>query len=166
MNEIPLLEKIKSGYLISTDKSKLQPAVIHSYLSKLSYWAKNIPEEIMERSISGSVCFAVYEVKQEKEHLLSQVGFARVITDGATFGYLADVFILPEHQGRGLAKWLMKEILSHPALSGFRRWMLATKDAHSLYEKSGFERIIHPERFMRLSLFDEYPVPDNPEGHA
>lgn len=144
-------EEIKDGFCISTDKSKLDISVIHTYLSEESYWAKNISREIVEKSLEGSVCFGIY-------HTQTQIGFARVITDMATFGYLADVFIVKEFRGRGLSKWLMQFILRHPPLQNFRRWMLVTRDAHDLYKQFGFVPIVNPERFMRLSLFDEYPA--------
>jgi GNAT superfamily N-acetyltransferase len=141
----------KDMYTISTDKSKLDIAVIHNYLSKESYWAKNIPVATVMKSIEGSYCFGVYEAGK-------QIGFARVITDCATFGWIADVFILEAFRGRGLSKWLMETIMACPELQDFRRWMLATKDAHGLYEKFGFKLIDNPERFMRCSTFTEYPV--------
>ena len=109
--------------------------------------------EIVKRSIEGSVCFGMY-------HNNRQVGFARVITDNASFGYLADVFIINEYRGRGLSKWLMQCILGHPELQGFRSWLLGTRDAHGLYSQFGFKPLEHPERFMRLGLFTEYPSTD------
>jgi len=147
-------EVIDGEFSINTDKSKLDVGIIYHYLSKESYWAKNIPLDIVQKSIKGSVCFGLY-------HKSSLIGFARVVTDGATFGYLADVFVLENFRGRGLSKWMMKIILSHPDLQGFRRWMLATKDAHGLYEQFGFKALDKPERFMRFSLFDEYPGTEN-----
>jgi len=140
----------KNGFVISTDKLKLDVGTIHRYLCEESYWAKNIPKEVVEKSIAGSVCFGMY-CREE------QIGFARVITDLATFGYLADVFIVEKFRGQGLSKWLMETILIHPGLQDFRRWMLATKDAHGLYEKFGFKALENPGRFMRYSTFDVYP---------
>ncbi len=136
-------EQTRNGYLISTDKSKLNIEMIHQYLCNESYWAKGIPEATVRKSIEGSVCFAVYFHNE-------QVGFARVITDNATFAYLADVFILPEHRGKGLSKWMMQVISTHPGLQGLRRWMLATKDAHGLYAQFGFTVINNNGRFMEL----------------
>ena len=118
-------------YLISTDTSLLDIAMIHDYLSMRSYWAANIPKEIVERSIANSLCFGLYQ--QEK-----QIGFARLMTDKATFAYLADVFILEDYRGKGLSKWLIKTIQAHPELQGLRRWMLGTRDAHGLYEQFGW----------------------------
>lgn len=133
------------GYSISTDPKKLDIKLIHKYLSKESYWAKNIPLNIVKKSIKNSLCFGVYK----NEHL---VGFARLITDKASFAYLADVFILSEHRNKGLAKWLMATIHAHPELQGLRRWMLATRDAHKLYEKFGWTYFTEEvsKRFMQL----------------
>lgn len=141
----------KDGFTISTDKTKLDVVAIHNYLSTESYWAENIPIAILQKSIDGSVCFGIYQ--QNK-----QVAFARVITDGATFGYLADVFVLQEFRGLGLSKWLMNFILHHPNLQNFRRWMLATKDAHGLYSQFGFAALEKPERIMGLMQLAKYPV--------
>src|SRR4051812_17968714 len=124
-------ELVKDGYEISTDKSKLDVHFIHQYLANESYWVKNIPLDVVQKSIAGSFCFGIYKEGR-------QVGFARVITDHATFGYLADVFIIEQHRGLGLSKWLMKIIMQHPQLQNFRRWMLGTKDAHELYRQFGF----------------------------
>ena len=143
---------LQAGYIISTDKSLLDINAIHQFLSTDSYWAKNIPLTTVQKSIEGSFCFGMYHDHQ-------QVGFARVITDKATFGYLADVFIAEAHRGKGLSKWLMQTIMDHPELQEFRRWVLATKDAHALYEQFGFEPLSNPERFMRFSTFDSYPAP-------
>jgi GNAT superfamily N-acetyltransferase len=128
-------------YSISTDRARLDLEVIHDYLSKESYWAKGRSMETIRRSIENSVAFGVYKDKE-------QVGFARVITDYATFAWLADVFILDSARGHGLGKWLVEVILAHPELQGFRRWVLATKDAHGLYRRYGFEELKRPERWM------------------
>jgi GNAT superfamily N-acetyltransferase len=138
----------KEAYCVSTDKEKLDTGYIHRFLSS-SYWAENIPAAIVEKSIEHSMCFGVYENKR-------QVGFARVVTDYATFGYLADVFIDEQYRGRGLSKWLMEIIMSHPELQGFRSWQLATKDAHWLYEGFGFAIPDKPERIMRKVVPDIY----------
>jgi GNAT superfamily N-acetyltransferase len=130
----------REGFTISTDPARLDRALIHEFLSA-SYWARGIPRETVERSIAGALCFGLYENGR-------QVGFARVITDRATFAYLADVFVLESHRGRGLAAWLMETILAHPDLQGLRRWMLLTRDAHPLYRKAGFTDLAHPERVM------------------
>ncbi|PWT97873.1 MAG: GNAT family N-acetyltransferase [Bacteroidetes bacterium] len=138
----------KGPYSISTDTSRLDLKVIHGYLSR-SYWAEGIPVEIIKKSIEGSMCFGVYDG-------VKQIGFARVVTDNATFAYLCDVFILEEYRGQGLSVWLMEIITSHPELSGFRRWMLGTRDAHGLYKKFGFVELSNPERFMQIHNPDVY----------
>ena len=137
-----------SGYSISTDKRRLQLPVIHDFLRE-SYWAKDIPESVVRRSVDGSLCFGVY-------HGREQIGFARVITDEATFAYLADVFILPAHRGKGLSRRLMEEIIAHPALQGLRRMLLATCDAHELYARFGFKGLGIPDRWMELHQPDIY----------
>lgn len=136
-------------YHISTDQTKLDFETIHRYLSGESYWAKGIPEETLRRSIANSICFGVYLGKE-------QVGFARIISDQATFAYLADVFILPAHRGKGLSKKLMETIVSHPDLNGLRRWVLATADAHGLYAHYGFKPLTKPERWMEKHDPDVY----------
>ena len=150
-----MFSDLKKNFIISTDKSKIDIAAVHNYLSKESYWAKNISLEIVTKAIDGAFCFGVY--KKETSSAFTQVGFARVISDKATFGYLADVFIMEQYRGIGLSKWLMFEIMNHPELQGFRGWMLGTKDAHGLYEKFGFKLLQNSERIMRLSLLDAYP---------
>lgn len=134
-------EELKKEYSISTDPSKLNINVIHNYISNESYWGKGRSLEVVKKSIENSLPFGIY-YKDE------MIGFARVVTDYATFGWIADVFILEEHRGKGLSKWLMETILSHPKLQGFRRWVLATKDAHDLYRKFGFRELNKPERWM------------------
>lgn len=130
------------GYTISTDKSHLDIPLIHQFLSQESYWAQNIPLDVVQRSIDNSLCFGMYYGDQ-------QVGFARVITDQATFAYLADVFVLPEHRGLGLSKQLMETISNWPTLQGLRRWMLATRDAHPLYNQFGFAALDQPDLIMQ-----------------
>ena len=144
-----MLEKTIQTVLYSTDKNKLQIERIHQYLSEESYWARNIPMAIVEESIRGSLCFGVYFESK-------QIGFARVITDYASFGYLADVYILPEHQGKGLSKELMSFIMAFPAIKNLRRFMLATKDAHDLYKAFGFSALAEPQRFMEVKAFETY----------
>jgi GNAT superfamily N-acetyltransferase len=134
----------REGFTISTDRSKLDRDAIHRFLAG-SYWAKRIPREVVDRSIDGALCFGLYGDGR-------QIGFARVITDAATFAYLADVYILESHRGRGLATWLMQSILAHPDLRGLRRWMLVTRDAHPLYRKVGFTELAHPERLMEMTF--------------
>ena len=139
----------KEAFLISTDPHKLDFDVIHHYLCDQSYWSAGIPMEIVQRAAQGSVCFGVY-------HHEAQIGYARLITDAATFGYLADVFILESYQGQGLGKWLIETVMKHPACQGFRRWVLATRDAHSLYEKFGFGPLSRPDIYMEKVLFQKY----------
>lgn len=136
-------------YIITADKSKIDFDLIYNYLSKESYWSKDIPRKLVKRSIENSFCFSVF-LKDE------QVGFARVITDKATFGYLADVFITEPHRGKGLGKLLMETILDHEELAGFRSWMLATKDAHGLYEQFGFKLTNDTTRIMRKQGVEKY----------
>lgn len=136
------MEWKKNEFLISTDKTKIDIAVVHGYLWR-SYWAENIPREIVERSIENSLCFGIY--KSEK-----QIGFARVISDFATFAYLADVFVLEEERGKKLSKWLMEIMIAHPQLQGLRRFTLATKDAHGLYAQFGFKPFAKPDRWMEI----------------
>jgi GNAT superfamily N-acetyltransferase len=133
-------EWTRGEYIISTDPTRLDLEVIHGFLST-SYWATGRSIETIRRSIAGSLPFGVYRHNR-------QIGFARVITDYATLAWIADVFILDEFRGRGLSKWLMEVIITHPELQGFRRWILATKDAHGLYEKFGFTQLRRPERWM------------------
>ncbi len=147
----------KDNFIISTDKEKLQLPVIHTYLSEESYWAKNISMELVQKTIDGSYCFGLYDISDKTISGGKQIGYARVITDYATFGYLADVFIVKPCRGKGLSKWLIEEIMACPALQGFRRWMLATKDAHGLYTQFGFTPLPHPERIMQFNPFTEYP---------
>lgn len=139
------------GYAISTEKHRLDIFCIHHFLSKSSYWAKDIPIEVLQRAIEHSICFGLY-------HHDKQIGFARVVTDQATFAYLADVFVLDEYRGKGLSKYLMEEIHQYPLLQGLRRWMLVTKDAQGLYQQFGWELI--PEtvigRFMQIHQPDIY----------
>jgi GNAT superfamily N-acetyltransferase len=140
----------KEAYLISTDKSKLDIDRIHDYLSKDSYWAENIPCDIIERSIANSLSFGIYHNQQ-------QIGFARVITDFATYGYLGDVFVSASYRGLGLSKWLMDCIFHQiPELQGFRRWSIATADAHGLYRQYGFSDLARPERMMEKINFTKY----------
>jgi GNAT superfamily N-acetyltransferase len=131
----------RDDYSISTDRARLDIELIHAFLSQTSYWATGRSREVVERSIEHSLCFGIYQNSD-------QVGFARVVTDYATFAWIADVFVLPEHRGRGLSKWLMEVMLAHPQLQGFRRWVLSTKDAQRLYERFGFIKLHRPERWM------------------
>ena len=146
--------RIKNGeYEIDTDRRRLDLATIHRFLSKESYWASNRPLETTLTAIENSQCFGLYCGRQ-------QVGFARVITDRATFAYIGDVFVVKEHRGKGLSKWLMKTIVEQPDLQGLRRWLLATRDAHGLYEKTGFGPLVYPDRWMELTTPDAYVQPE------
>jgi GNAT superfamily N-acetyltransferase len=147
-------EKIIEGILFSSDKALLQPEVIHRYLSTESYWAQGIPMKIVLDAIKGSECFGAYSEGK-------QIAFARVTTDGATFAYLQDVFVLEEFRAKGISKHLIEFIMSQLPVKQFRRFMLATKDSHSLYEKFGFKSIIEPERFMELHIFKDYQQLDS-----
>ena len=151
-----IFEDKKSEFIISTDKSKLNIGLIHNYLCYESYWAKNIPADTVKKSITGSCCFGLYIKENKNTDIIKQIGFARVVTDYATFGYLADVFVIEAFRGRGLAKYLVREIMGHPDLQGLRRWLLATKDAHTLYTKFGFAPLDKPERIMGFKPFEEY----------
>jgi GNAT superfamily N-acetyltransferase len=130
-----------SDYTITTDPADIDFDALHAFLGT-SYWSRGIPRETMERAVRGSLPFVL---RDEHGNL---AGFARVITDRATFGYIGDLFVLPEHRGRGLSKRLMDAIMAHPDLRNFRRWMLATSDAHGLYEKFGFRPLAAPEVLM------------------
>ncbi|WP_207433984.1 GNAT family N-acetyltransferase [Sabulibacter ruber] len=144
----PSPEVNPNGYLLSFDKELLQLNVIHDFLSQ-SYWSEGIPRSTVARAIKSSLCVGVYYAGE-------QVGFARVITDYTTFAYLCDVFVLEPHRGQGLAKWMVKALQSHPELQGLRRWMLATADAHHLYEQRGFTPLAQPERFMQMHTPNAY----------
>lgn len=137
------------NFEISTDKSKLDIDMIHKFLIEDSYWAQTRTFEQTKTAIENSICFGVYLNDR-------QVGFARVVSDRATFAYLGDVFILDEFRGRGLSKRLMETIVSHPELQGLRRWLLATKDAHGLYEQFEFAPLRLPERWMERTAPDAY----------
>ena len=139
---------VRDTFTVTCDPAKLDRVVIARFLAS-SYWAKGIPAVTVDRSLESSLCFAVLDGER-------QIGFARVISDRATIAYLGDVFILPEYRGRGLAKWLMECIVSHPDLQGLRRWILATRDAHGLYERFGFTPLKKPEVFMERHDPDVY----------
>lgn len=136
-------------FLVSTDPGKLELDAIHAFLSQESYWAKGIPKEIMIRAIENSLCFGVYENRK-------QIGFARLVTDHATFAYLCDVYILETHRGKGLAKWLMSAVMAHPTIQGLRRINLVTRDAHRLYKQFGFTALNNPDGYMELMRRDIY----------
>jgi len=141
-------QTIEDEYEISEDKGRLDIDAIHAYLTQ-SYWSPGISREIVQRAVEGSMCFGVYRGA-------AQVGFARVITDQATFAYLADVYILEPHRGRGLSRRLMRYIVSRPQLRGLRRFMLVTRDAHELYRQFGFTELANPARMMEILRPDVY----------
>ncbi len=131
-----------AGYKITTDLTRLDIVAIHAFLTR-SYWSPGVSIEIVERSIQNSLPFGVFYGQE-------QVGFGRVVTDKATFAYLTDVYILESHRRKGLCKWLMKVIQGHEELQNLRRFLLATKDAHVLYEQFGFQELANPERMMEI----------------
>jgi GNAT superfamily N-acetyltransferase len=137
------------GYEISDDPARLDINVIHTFLSEESYWSKGIPRDVVERAVAHSLCFGVYQDG-------AQIGFARVVSDHATFALLADVFVLEGHRGKGLSKWLMQAVIAHPDLQGLRRLLLLTSDAHELYRQFGFTEIGNAWRFMEVLRPDIY----------
>jgi len=143
------IELERGGFLYSTDKSKLDVDYVHHFLSSRSYWSPDVPREIVAKSIENSLAIGIYKDNR-------QVGFARVVTDYATFGYLADVFVDESFRGVGLSKKLMDFILSFDFVPGLRRFLLATKDAHGLYEQFSFKALQKPDRFMEIHQPDVY----------
>ncbi len=143
------MEISEEGFIFSDDFNKLDVNAIHDFLSNQSYWAAGIPLNTVQRAINGSLCFGIYKNTV-------QIGFARWITDKATFAYLADVYVMPKYRGRGLMKKLMSLMLFHEDLQGLRRYMLSTSDAHSLYEQFGFKAIENPDNFMAVVIKDAY----------
>jgi GNAT superfamily N-acetyltransferase len=141
---LPLLEYNRGDYVVSTDSSRLDLRSIHKFLAQEAYWSRGIKFEVFLKSVENSLCFGLY-------HRETQIGFARIISDFATFAYLADVFVVQGYRRHGLGKWLIECIIDHPALKGLRRWMLVTRDAHGLYQQFGFQGINRPEFFMEAS---------------
>ena len=137
---------------VDAARDRLDVATIHDFLTS-SYWSPGIPRATVERAIEGSLNFGLYRDMHGKS---VQIGFARVVTDGATFAYVADVFVLPDFRGAGLAAWLVTTALTHPALQGLRRVLLATKDAHAVYARCGFVPLVRPERFTEINSPDIY----------
>jgi GNAT superfamily N-acetyltransferase len=152
-DDTPYIQR-RGDFLVSTDRTLLDVALIHDFLARHSYWAAGIPREVVQRSIAGSLCFGLYDNGR-------QVGFARAVTDGATFAWLGDVFVLESYRGRGLSKWLMESILAHPALQGLRRILLGTRDAHGLYRRYGFTDLADPTRFLEIWNPGVYQVPND-----
>lgn len=139
-------------YEVTTDRSRFDVDLIHRFLSTESYWAKNIPRDVLDRSIENALCFAAFSGSE-------QVGFARVVTDYAVFAYIGDVFVVAEHRRRGVSKLIMEAIRSHPRLQTLRRWHLLTYDAHELYRQFGFRSLEKPERHMEISVANPYEGP-------
>jgi GNAT superfamily N-acetyltransferase len=136
-------ERRRDGFSVSTDPALLDLDAVHAFLST-SYWAEGIPRDLLARALRGSLCFGLYEGDR-------QVGLARAITDGATFAYLCDVYVLPGWRGRGLGTWLMECVMGHPDLQGLRRFSLVTRDAHELYRPFGFTEVRSPERHLEIA---------------
>lgn len=138
------------GYEIDDDRARIDVARAHRWIAEEGYWARGMPFDLFKRSVEGARPFGIYAPDG------AQAGFARVISDGATFGYIGDVFVDSAHRGKGLSKFLMTAIMQHPELQGFRRWMLVTADAHGLYKQFGFEALANPERVMERRLLNPY----------
>jgi GNAT superfamily N-acetyltransferase len=153
-NSEVVVEHRRGEFLMSTSRERLDLDVVHGFLTNC-YWARGVPRETVARSISGALCFGIYEAAGP------QVGFARVVSDFATIAYIGDVFVLETHRGRGLSKWLMESIVQHPALQNLRRWILTTRDAHALYAKVGFTQVQAPERFMEIFRPDVYETKES-----
>ena len=142
------MEWSRDSLLVSDERSRLDVELIHAFLAR-SYWAERIPRALVERSLAGSLCFGAYDDGR-------QVAFARVVTDRATFAYLADVFVVEDERGKGVAAFLIECVHAHPELQGLRRWMLVTRDAHGLYEKLGWRVVAEPGRVMEIVRRDAY----------
>ncbi|WP_334173818.1 GNAT family N-acetyltransferase [Pseudoxanthobacter sp.] len=142
--DLPAAEWHRDGYCLSTDRARIDVDTAHRFLSGESYWAQNRSRAALERAIAGSLPVGLYAPDG------TMAGFARVVTDYSVFAYLLDVFVLPAHRGHGLASWLAAAIRTHPDLLSVRTWMLATRDAHAVYEKAGYRAAPHPDYFMRV----------------
>ncbi len=138
-----IVTETNNGYLISTDKSKLNLDMIHQFLANESHWARNIPADRVKKSIENSLCFGLYF--EDK-----QIGFARVISDYSTIAYLGDLFILKEHRGQGLSRWMLEVIMNHPDLSGLKRWILVSKEAHDVYQQYGWAMVARPVNWVEM----------------
>jgi len=146
-----VIEQVRDEYTVSTDPARLDLAAVHRYLAA-SYWSPGLPMDVLARAVAGSLCFGLYRGAE-------QVGFARVITDRATFAYLCDVYVLDAHRGRGLGRWLLEAVVGHPALQGLRRFVLVTRDAHRLYQRFGFRPLARPEGYLEVHRPDVYARP-------
>jgi len=147
-------ERRRDSFSISTDRDRLDVRAIHSFLSESAYWSLGISKSVVETAIANSLCFGMFDGD-------AQIGFARVVTDRATFAWLCDVYVLPEFRGRGLAAWMIDSVLEHPDLQGLRRVLLATRDAHGLYRQSGFGPLPNPDRWMIVADPDVYSRPSD-----
>ena len=135
------MEWTRDRFVISDDRARIDRDLVHRFLRDESYWSREVPRDIVDRSIDEALCFGLYDGA-------AQVGFARVVTDRSTFGFLADVFVVDSHRGLGLGVWLCRTVLDHPDLADVRRILLGTDDAHALYAKLGFTPLTEPERFL------------------
>jgi GNAT superfamily N-acetyltransferase len=140
---VAIFEKKRDPFCISTDPAKLDLEAVHAFLSR-AYWSEGIPIDTVRKAIENSLCFGLYDDAR-------QIGLARVITDKTTFAYLCDVYVLEEYRGRGLGKWLMEAVSSHPDLQNLRRFALVTRDAHSLYRQFGFSALAAPQAHMEIA---------------
>ena len=142
------MSALPKGYVLTDDQERIDPVAAHAYLTT-SYWAKDIPLEIIRCSLANSFVVAVFKDG-------AQIAMARLVTDWATFAHLADVYVLEAHRGQGLSQAMLAHLQGHPRLQGLRRWMLTTRDAHAVYEKLGWTPLSHPERFMERAFLDIY----------
>jgi GNAT superfamily N-acetyltransferase len=144
-----LYERTRGDLTVTTDPARLDLGAVHAFL-RGAYWCEEIPLPILERAIAHSLCFSLLAAGDR------QVGFARLVTDRATFAYLCDVYVLPDHRGRGLGRWLMDCVMAHPDVAGLRRFSLVTRDAHGLYRPLGFAPLAHPDRHLEIARPDLY----------
>ena len=147
-------ERSRGAFRLTTDAASMDLDAIHAYLTR-SYWSEGISKELVSRAMAGSLCFGLFDGGR-------QVGFARVVTDRATYAYLCDVYVLEEYQGRGLGTWMTRELMTHSDLQGLRRWALVTRDAHGLYEKVGFAAPANPAGLMEIARPGMYLKRDRP----
>jgi len=154
------LEWRRPGFTLTTERDRVDVAAVHAFLMR-SYWAEGVPLEVVRRSIEHSLNFSVWH-DADADAPAAQVGFARVVTDYATFAYVGDVFVLEPWRGRGLSRWMMECMVAHPELQGFRRWALLTRDAHGLYARLGFTPLARPDRWMERWAPDVYRAPRGP----
>lgn len=152
MTKLQIMEWQREQFTLSTDKNRLQINRIHIFLSTQAYWSLGIPLSVVESAVEGSICFGLYD----EAACGSQIGYARIVTDGATFAWICDVYIEPEYRGKGLSKWMIDCLMTYPVLKNLRRICLATKDAHSLYGKFGFEVTQTPQNWMEIKDNDLY----------